>query len=162
MRFHRHTSKQHTAVLSYCCLKPLSPSGVPTNFFWGGVQRNQLRREGRESGDLGAVAPLSRVSFNLQMSGTRILIRVLRMYIPRNWEFGSAFSKLRNFGGGGVNSPTPPRYATALTVVGNYPNIRRVNFIITSVRDSTVCQFASNLATSHNCAVGYVHRPGSD
>jgi hypothetical protein len=27
------------------------------------------------------------------------------MYVPRNWEFGSALSKLRNFGG--VNAPTP-------------------------------------------------------
>jgi hypothetical protein len=33
------------------------------------------------------------------MNETRILIRLLRMYFPRNWEFGSALSKLRNFGG---------------------------------------------------------------
>jgi hypothetical protein len=43
------------------------------------------------------------------MSETRIFITLLRMYFLRNWEFGSALSKLRNFGG--VN--TPPRYATA-------------------------------------------------
>jgi hypothetical protein len=41
------------------------------------------------------------------MSETHILIRLLQMYIPRNWEFGQAFSKLRNFGGGGVNPQTP-------------------------------------------------------
>jgi hypothetical protein len=29
------------------------------------------------------------------------LVILLRMYFQRNWEFGSAFSKLRNFGGGG-------------------------------------------------------------
>jgi hypothetical protein len=29
------------------------------------------------------------------------------MYIPPNWEFGPAFSKLRNFGGGG-GSLNPP------------------------------------------------------
>jgi hypothetical protein len=29
------------------------------------------------------------------------------MYIPRNWEFGQAFSKLRNFGVG-LNPQTPP------------------------------------------------------
>jgi hypothetical protein len=35
------------------------------------------------------------------------------MYFPLNWEFGSDLSKLRNFGGGGVlDLPTPPRYAT--------------------------------------------------
>jgi hypothetical protein len=43
------------------------------------------------------------------MSETRILIRLLRIYFLRNWQFGSALSKLRNFGGeGGLNPPTPP------------------------------------------------------
>ena len=32
-------------------------SGVPRNFFQGGVQQIQLRTEDREDGDLGAVAP---------------------------------------------------------------------------------------------------------
>jgi hypothetical protein len=32
------------------------------------------------------------------MGETRILIRLLRMYFPRNWEFDSALSKLWNFG----------------------------------------------------------------
>jgi hypothetical protein len=36
------------------------------------------------------------------------------MYIPRNWEFGSVLTKLRNFGGGGMKLPNPPRYATVL------------------------------------------------
>jgi hypothetical protein len=55
------------------------------------------------------------------MNETHILIRLLRMYIPRNWEFGSALAKLRNIGGRGVvlNPPTPFRYATAV-VYGNY------------------------------------------
>jgi hypothetical protein len=35
------------------------------------------------------------------------------MYFPRNWEFGSALSKLRIFGGGGLYPPNPPRYANA-------------------------------------------------
>jgi hypothetical protein len=42
------------------------------------------------------------------MSETRILSMLLRMYFPRNWEFGSAFSKLRNFGEGGLNPQTSP------------------------------------------------------
>jgi hypothetical protein len=29
------------------------------------------------------------------------------MYFPRNWEFGSALAKLRNFGGG-LNPPGMP------------------------------------------------------
>jgi hypothetical protein len=69
----------------------------------------QLRIDGRENGDQGAVAPYSGVPLYLQMSETRIVITLLRMYIPRNWEFGSALSKLRNFGWRGL---TPPRYTT--------------------------------------------------
>jgi hypothetical protein len=80
---------------------------------WG-VQQIQLRREGRENGDLGAVG----VPLNLQMSETRLRIRLLRMYFPRNWAFGSALSKLWNFRGGGgrVEPPPkpPPRYATGI------------------------------------------------
>jgi hypothetical protein len=67
----------------------------------GGGQKIQLRREGRENGDLGAVFPASGVPLNLQMSETRFLIRLLRMYFPPNWEFFSALSKFWNFGGGG-------------------------------------------------------------
>jgi hypothetical protein len=60
-------------------------------FFSEGVQQIQLRTEGRDNGDLGEVAPLSGVLLNLQMGETHILIRLLRMYFPRNWEFGLAF-----------------------------------------------------------------------
>jgi hypothetical protein len=85
---------------------------VPRIFFSGGFHQIQLRTEGRENGDLGAVAPESGVPLNLKMSEPRILIRLLRMYFPRNWEFGSALSKLQDFGRG-LSTPTPPRYATA-------------------------------------------------
>jgi hypothetical protein len=44
----------------------------------------------------------------LKMSETRILVRLLRRYFPRNWEFGSALSKLRNFGGGSCKPPPRP------------------------------------------------------
>jgi hypothetical protein len=37
-----------------------------------------------------------------------MLIRLLRMYFPRNWELGSALSKLRNFGGGVFEPPQLP------------------------------------------------------
>jgi hypothetical protein len=50
------------------------------------VEDRGQRAEGRgqrERGS-GAVAPLSGVPHNLQMSETRILIRLLRMYFPRN------------------------------------------------------------------------------
>jgi hypothetical protein len=40
------------------------------------------------------------------MSETHILVRLLQMYFPRNWELGPALSELVNFkGGGGVFEP---------------------------------------------------------
>jgi hypothetical protein len=74
------------------------------NFFFQGGSTNSV--EGRENGDLGVVAPHSGVPLDLQMNETRILITLLWMYIPRNWEFSSALSKLRNFGGS-LNPPNP-------------------------------------------------------
>jgi hypothetical protein len=79
-------------------------------FFLGGGQQIQLRTEGRENGVLDEVAPYSGVPLNLQMTKTRILIRLLRIYFPRNWEFGAALPKLRNFGGL-LNTSKPPRYS---------------------------------------------------
>jgi hypothetical protein len=72
---------------------------------------HRSRTEGREDGDLGAVAPQSGVPLSFQTSETHILVRLLWLYFPRNWEFGSALSKLRN--SGGVNPPPPRRYTTA-------------------------------------------------
>jgi hypothetical protein len=42
------------------------------------------------------------------MNETHILIKMLRMYIPRNWEFDSALAKLQNLGGGDLNRPNTP------------------------------------------------------
>jgi hypothetical protein len=83
----------------------------------GVVQQISLRIQGRENGELGAVAPQSGVPLNLQINETHILIRLLRMCIPRNWEFGSALAKLRNFELGlNPQTPSPLRYTTALAV----------------------------------------------
>ena len=49
-----------------------------------------------------------------EMSESHILVRLLRMCFPQNWEFGSALSRLGYFRGGGFEHPKPPpRYATA-------------------------------------------------
>jgi hypothetical protein len=90
--------------------------GVYTRIFFSGkgVQQIQLRTEGRENGDLGAVAPQSGFPLNFQINETHILIRLLQMYIPRNWEFGSALTKLRIFGGWGVLNPPNPPFGTPL------------------------------------------------
>jgi hypothetical protein len=79
-------------------------SGVTRNFVRG-VLEIQLRTEDRENGDLRAVAAYLGSPLNLQMSETRLLSRWLQMYFPRNWEFCSDLSKLRNMGGGGVEHP---------------------------------------------------------
>jgi hypothetical protein len=83
--------------------------------------KNPTASAGFEPANLGYQRPLdhrSHFSLNLQMGETHILIRLLWIYFPLNWEFGSALSKLRNFGGGGgFEHPKPPshRYATART-----------------------------------------------
>jgi hypothetical protein len=89
-------------------------SGVPMNFVGGWGSTNSVENSEQREWDLWAVALYSGVPLNFQMSETRILIRLLRMYFPRNCEFGSALSKLRNFGRV-LNTPTtthplPPRY----------------------------------------------------
>jgi hypothetical protein len=63
--------------------KRLPEGGVEqwrTQEFFRGFQQIQLRTEGRENGNLGAVAPWSEVPLNLQMGETRIVIRLLRMH----------------------------------------------------------------------------------
>jgi hypothetical protein len=62
-----------------------------------------------------------------KMSESRLLVGLLRMYFPRNWEFGSALSKLRNFGvgGGGLNTPNP--LGTPLVL---REDIRRVSDVV--------------------------------
>jgi hypothetical protein len=84
-------------------------SDVPRNFVRGGrcstnsVEDRGQRERGSGGGPVRSGAPL-----NLQMSETHILVRLLWLYFPRNWEFGSALSKLRNFCGVGLNPPSPP------------------------------------------------------
>jgi hypothetical protein len=88
----------------------------PGFFFWGGgtyariffrgFQQIHLRTEGRKNRDQGALVPKSGVPLNSKMSETSILVWLLRMYFPRNWEFASDLSNIRNLGG--FNSPTPP------------------------------------------------------
>jgi hypothetical protein len=69
--------------------------GVTSGTFFGGLTNSVEDRGQTERGSEGGSPP----PLNLQISKTRILIRLLWLYFPRNWEFGSALSKLRNFGG---------------------------------------------------------------
>jgi hypothetical protein len=91
----------------------LQVSGVPRNFILGeGVSTNSAEDRGQREQGSGGGSPYSGVPLNSQMNETRNLIRLLLMYFPRNREFGSASSKLRNWAGGGFEPANPPRYAT--------------------------------------------------
>jgi hypothetical protein len=98
----------------------------PGFFFFGGggSSTNSVEDRGqRERGSEGG-STLVRVSAkfsNFQISETRILIRLLRLYFPRNWKFDSALSKFRNFEGGRFDQPKTPlppvrHYVTASLV----------------------------------------------
>jgi hypothetical protein len=85
-------------------------------FFSRGGSTNSVEDRGqRERGSRGS-SPLVRGSAQfailfdfVKLSGCRGL---LRMYFPWNCEFGSALSKLRNFGGG-LNTPNPTLFNMA-------------------------------------------------
>jgi hypothetical protein len=79
-------------------------------FFSGGSTNSVEDRRQRERGS-GGDSPLVRGSAQfairfdfVKLSGCRGCVR---MYCPRNWEFGSALPTRQN-GGGGVEPPKPP------------------------------------------------------
>jgi hypothetical protein len=80
------------------------------------------------------------------MSESRILVRLLRMFFPRNYEFGSALSKLRNFPGRGGrggfehSNPPPPRYATALMYTVRHVDKYKITFKIVINRTNEILQ----------------------
>jgi hypothetical protein len=83
-------------------LPPSPPVAYPGIFFAGG-SRNSVEDRGQRERGPGGSSPLVRGSAQftirfdfVKLSGCRGL---LRMYFPRNCEFGPTLSKLRNFGG---------------------------------------------------------------
>jgi hypothetical protein len=54
---------------------------------WG-CSTNSVENRGQIDRESGDGSPQSGVPLNLQMNETCILIRLLRMYIAHNWEFG--------------------------------------------------------------------------
>jgi hypothetical protein len=68
---------------------------------WRTQEFCSVENRGQREWGSGDGSPLVKGSARLQMSETCMLIRLLRMCFPRNSEFSSALSKLRNFGGGG-------------------------------------------------------------
>jgi hypothetical protein len=121
---HMRTSVLHRPIIFHCVRYILLISFIKTvpvaypEFFFrgggGGVKQIQLRTEGRGNGDLGAVAPSSEFPLNLQMSETVFLLGCYGFIFHGSRNL----AQLRNFGGGGgLNPPNPPRYATELFVV---------------------------------------------
>jgi hypothetical protein len=66
-------------------------------FGWVG-SKNHLRAEGRENGDLGAVPRSQGFRSICKWVKPVFLLGCYGCIFPRNWEFGSALLKLRNFG----------------------------------------------------------------
>jgi hypothetical protein len=91
----------------------------PRIFSGGGGSTNSVEDRGQREWGSGGGSPLV---MSLQMNETHILIRLLRMYIPRNWVFGSALAKLRNYEGGA------PRYATEYLYHNNVTNLIHFHF----------------------------------
>jgi hypothetical protein len=155
--FSRLKSKTSPSSTATSLAMTITDYGVPGILFWRGVQKIQFRTEGRENGDLGAVAPSSGFPLNLQMSETRMLIRLLRMYFPRNWKFDSALSKLRNFGEG-VNPPNPSarHWSLATTITGYdrhwlWPSIHSLNAQLHVTCTNTERSVTATLTTlTHN------------
>ena len=76
-------------VVPFLCFPPQlhytlvsTASGLPRNFFRGGVQKIQLRTEDREDGDLGAVTPLVRGS-----GGSCSLVQEISFHIVKFSQF---------------------------------------------------------------------------
>jgi hypothetical protein len=78
----------------------------PEILFREGGSKNSVEERGQRERGSGGGSPVFRVTIKFAKNETHILIRLLRMYIPRNWEFGSALA----FGisGEGVEPPKPP------------------------------------------------------
>jgi hypothetical protein len=74
----------------------------------GDVQQIQLRTAGWINGDLRVVASWSGVPLNLQMSETCILVWLLQMYFPHNWNSAQLCQNFGNFGGRGRLNPWTP------------------------------------------------------
>jgi hypothetical protein len=60
------------------------------------------------------------------------------MYFPRNWEFGLAVSKLRNFGVGGGGGLNPPN--TPLSVRTLYCGIPYYKVYTKAVKNINICK----------------------
>jgi hypothetical protein len=82
-------------------VKSVEYPGILLGKRWGGGgSKNSVEDRWQRERGSGGSSPLAGVLFNLKRSETRIFIRLLRMYFPRNWEFSSALSKLWNWRGG--------------------------------------------------------------
>jgi hypothetical protein len=85
----------------------------PGIFCGGAGFKNSVEDRGQRERGSGGCSPLVTGFTQFVNEQNPYSNQVVTDYIPRNWEFTSAFSKLRNFGEGGVepHKPPPPGYA---------------------------------------------------
>jgi hypothetical protein len=112
-----------------------------------------FRRGSNSVEDRGQRERGSGVPLNLKMNETRILIRLLWMYIPRNWEFCSALSKRRNFGG--FETPPPPG---GMPLVTEYGRLDIPSIILTKC---TLFVYYISISGGRDREVGTAARYGS-
>jgi hypothetical protein len=86
------------------------------------------------------------------MSELSILSMLLRIYFQRNWEFGSALPKLRNFGAGGGGGFEHPHPGTPLKIIsrfeldvgpGHNGTHCRVQLDVKPFKAETLCNFVT-------------------
>jgi hypothetical protein len=129
-------------------------SGVPRIFFVGGCNKFSWGQRAERTGS-GGGSHQSDVSLCLQISETRIVIGLLRMYFPTNWDFSSTLSKLRNFVG---VPPKLPRYTITTLFVQTSTSCHVIlvcNFTLLSLwLPSSYWVFTLNLtcSISRNCS----------
>jgi hypothetical protein len=94
---------------------PFKPVAYP-GIFSGGGSTNSVEDKGQRERGSGGGSPLVRGSggnYNLVQEISFHIVKCSNFWYVKTTYFGSASSKLRNFGGEGLNRPNPlPRYAT--------------------------------------------------
>jgi hypothetical protein len=115
---------------TYCCptetivTERSSISVAYPGFFSVGFNKFSWGQTAERVRGSGGGSPLVRVSAQFANDWSPYLITLLWIYFPRNWEFGSALSKLRSFGGEEFepppNSPRLVRHCSMILLYVHY------------------------------------------
>jgi hypothetical protein len=104
---------RHTVIFYAYFVKAIAHSGVPRNFFGGGgAKQIQLRTEVRENGVMGAVAPSHWFHSICKWLKSVFLLGCYGCIFHGTGNLAQLCQNFGISGGGGLNPPNPPRYAT--------------------------------------------------